>query len=341
MAEKKLKIGEILVAAGVLKEEQLTEALRSQSQLGGTLGENLDPAGVPHGGGAAEGPLRAAGDAAHQPRQDRSPRRRAAAGQDGNRPAAPPPPHRVRGEAPGGRHGRPHGHLRPVRGGVPVGAQPRSRSSCPRRTSSWPWHSSRRTGTGMPRSSSMRRRRRHGTSGVENTLASMLSVLLSWKGQDLHLSAGADPVDPGRQRDPPAEPPGPQARGDRADDLSRSCRRSSAAIFQENLELDFAFSLHGVGRFRCNLYRQRNSIAFTARHVSEERPVGGGARDPRLPEGIRPEEPGADPHHRAQRPREVDHPRVDRRRRSTGSGRRTSSRSRTPSSSPSGTRTPT
>src|SRR4030042_2944074 len=41
MAEKKLKIGEILVAAGVIKEEQLTEALRSQSQLGGTLGENL------------------------------------------------------------------------------------------------------------------------------------------------------------------------------------------------------------------------------------------------------------------------------------------------------------
>ena len=41
MTEKKLKIGEILVGAGVLKEEQLTEALRSQSQLGGTLGENL------------------------------------------------------------------------------------------------------------------------------------------------------------------------------------------------------------------------------------------------------------------------------------------------------------
>src|SRR5512144_1810308 len=41
MAEKKLKIGEILVATGVLKEEQLSEALRSQNQLGGTLGENL------------------------------------------------------------------------------------------------------------------------------------------------------------------------------------------------------------------------------------------------------------------------------------------------------------
>ena len=41
MAEKKMKIGEILVASGVIKEEQLAEALRSQGQLGGTLGENL------------------------------------------------------------------------------------------------------------------------------------------------------------------------------------------------------------------------------------------------------------------------------------------------------------
>jgi twitching motility protein PilT len=42
--------------------------------------------------------------------------------------------------------------------------------------------------------------------------------------------------------------------------------------FGSSLDLDFAFSLPGVGRFRCNLYRQRNSIAFTARHVSETVP---------------------------------------------------------------------
>src|SRR5512139_2605760 len=41
MPEKKLKIGEILVSAGVIREEQLAEAIRSQHQLGGTLGENL------------------------------------------------------------------------------------------------------------------------------------------------------------------------------------------------------------------------------------------------------------------------------------------------------------
>ena len=41
MAEKKMKIGEILVAAGAIKREQLNDALHSQNQLGGTLGENL------------------------------------------------------------------------------------------------------------------------------------------------------------------------------------------------------------------------------------------------------------------------------------------------------------
>jgi len=41
MAEKKMKIGEILGAAGAIRREQLNDALHSQNQLGGTLGENL------------------------------------------------------------------------------------------------------------------------------------------------------------------------------------------------------------------------------------------------------------------------------------------------------------
>ena len=41
MANKKLKIGEILVSTGLITEEQLKDALNGQRQLGGTLGENL------------------------------------------------------------------------------------------------------------------------------------------------------------------------------------------------------------------------------------------------------------------------------------------------------------
>jgi twitching motility protein PilT len=42
--------------------------------------------------------------------------------------------------------------------------------------------------------------------------------------------------------------------------------------FDETFELDFAHSLDGVGRFRCNLYKQRGSLAFIARHVVEDVP---------------------------------------------------------------------
>jgi twitching motility protein PilT len=42
--------------------------------------------------------------------------------------------------------------------------------------------------------------------------------------------------------------------------------------FAEHLELDFAYSLEGAGRFRCNLYRQRGTLAFTARYISDRIP---------------------------------------------------------------------
>ena len=101
---------------------------------------------------------------------------------------------------------------------------------------------------------------------VENTLASMLTMLLSWKGQDLHLSAGAIPsirVDNEiRRLDLPVLKPAEVEQMIHSI-LTPEQRRH----FQENLELDFAFSLHGVGRFRCSLYCQRNSIAFTASRI--------------------------------------------------------------------------
>jgi twitching motility protein PilT len=50
--------------------------------------------------------------------------------------------------------------------------------------------------------------------------------------------------------------------------------------FVSNLELDFAIGVGEIGRFRCNLYRQRGSLSFTARHLKEHVP---GADELRLP----------------------------------------------------------
>jgi len=107
---------------------------------------------------------------------------------------------------------------------------------------------------------------------IDRNLPSFLRTLISWQGQDLHLSAGAVPsvrvdgeivrlgVSPLR----PAE-----IEGMVFGMLTPEQRRA----FQEYCELDFAYSVDGLGRFRCNLYRQRGSIAFTARHVADKIPT--------------------------------------------------------------------
>ncbi|MEN6429882.1 MAG: PilT/PilU family type 4a pilus ATPase, partial [Coriobacteriales bacterium] len=41
--------------------------------------------------------------------------------------------------------------------------------------------------------------------------------------------------------------------------------------FENHRELDFAYSLSGVGRFRVNIFRQRGSIGITLRRVSTDR----------------------------------------------------------------------
>jgi twitching motility protein PilT len=43
------------------------------------------------------------------------------------------------------------------------------------------------------------------------------------------------------------------------------------ASFENHREVDFAYSLSGVGRFRVNVFRQRGSVAMTLRRVSTER----------------------------------------------------------------------
>ena len=106
---------------------------------------------------------------------------------------------------------------------------------------------------------------------AESDIRALLKALVLWHGQDLHLSSGAIPsirVDGEIKRlDIPALKPA-EVESMVHDLLTPEQKR----IFQENLELDFAFSLDGVGRFRCNVYRQRGSIAFTSRHVADKVP---------------------------------------------------------------------
>jgi twitching motility protein PilT len=270
MTEKKLKIGEILVGSGVLKEEQLAEALRSQGQLGGTLGENLVRMGF-----LTEGELLTS--LSEQLGMQHVNLTRVEI------PAAVQrlvklETVRLRRLLPIGFEGKRlvTGMVDPT--DISALAEVESQSghatkpvilSASHFDLALGFFQAHGYGDVTLKLDAEKEEARHGR--VENSLASMLTVLLSWKGQDLHLSAGAVPsirVDNEiRRLNLPVLRPAEVEQMIYAI-LTPEQRRH----FQENLELDFAFSLHGGGRFRCNLYRQRNSIAFTARHVSESVP---------------------------------------------------------------------
>lgn len=103
-------------------------------------------------------------------------------------------------------------------------------------------------------------------------LVSMLRTLISMRGQDLHLAAQAPPsmrVDGELHRFEAT----PLSGADIAELVSEILTAEQRTLFRANLELDFAHQVAGVGRFRCNLYRQRGTLTFTARHVPDHIPT--------------------------------------------------------------------
>ena len=93
-----------------------------------------------------------------------------------------------------------------------------------------------------------------------------LRHMVEKKASDLHLKVGAPPViriDGQLQR---TEFPklGPNDTEKAAFDLMDD---RVAREFKEFGEADFAYSFPGLGRFRCNVYRQRNSVGMAVRRV--------------------------------------------------------------------------
>lgn len=270
MAEKKMKIGEILVAAGVIRQEQLNDALRSQNQLGGTLGENLIRLGFIAEGSLLQFLSEQMGIQHINLSKVEVP---ASVQRLVNIETV-----RLRRLLPIGFEGKSLvvGMVDPTDMAALTEVEFQSghrnkpvilsATQFEQALVFFQTHGYGTTTLKLEAETDASRRAR-----VENNLASMLSLLLAWNGQDLHLSAGAIPsirVDNEiRRLNLPAMKP-----ADIEQMIFAILTPEQRRIFQGSLELDFAFSLHGVGRFRCNLYRQRNSIAFTARHVYETIP---------------------------------------------------------------------
>ena len=100
---------------------------------------------------------------------------------------------------------------------------------------------------------------------------SILKLMADRGSSDLHLKAGSPPAVRlnGRLvvlRDLP--PLTPDATRTLAVGMMDERQRAS---FDNHPEVDFAYSLHGVGRFRVNVFHQRGSIGMTLRRVATDR----------------------------------------------------------------------
>ena len=92
----------------------------------------------------------------------------------------------------------------------------------------------------------------------------LLKTAMQWGASDVHLAVPATPMYRMQQQIVPAgeEPLTPGAMWEIFEAVTTERQR---AIFNKDLELDFAYSISGVGRFRVNASMQRGSIALTIR----------------------------------------------------------------------------
>ena len=100
----------------------------------------------------------------------------------------------------------------------------------------------------------------------------LLKVMIERNASDLHLKSGSPPV---------IRVDGELAVTDDASLVPDDTKEYAAAImsdrqirrFSEHSEVDFAYSLPGLGRYRVNVYRQRGSISIAMRRVATKIPT--------------------------------------------------------------------
>ncbi|MDX1588566.1 MAG: PilT/PilU family type 4a pilus ATPase [Oleiphilaceae bacterium] len=103
------------------------------------------------------------------------------------------------------------------------------------------------------------------------TFDDFLKILAKHSGSDLYLSTGAPPCAKfdGKLRPIDRTPMDPGVIMGFAQQIMSEKQK---AEFEEELEMNLAYSIRGVGRFRVNIFRQRNEISIVARNIVTEIP---------------------------------------------------------------------
>ena len=102
-------------------------------------------------------------------------------------------------------------------------------------------------------------------------LSQMLKILSSQDGSDLYLSTGAPPCAKfnGVLKPLSQEPLKP---GDVAAIANSVMDAEQRAEFEKELEMNLAISVPNVGRFRINIFKQRNEVSIVARNIKMDIP---------------------------------------------------------------------
>src|SRR3569832_1942417 len=95
----------------------------------------------------------------------------------------------------------------------------------------------------------------------------LLKIAVERKASDLHLKVGSHPV---IRVDGDLLPLGELKRLMQEDTIAMAFSMMNARQkqrFKEELELDIAYSVPGLGRFRCNIFQQRGAVGLVLRVI--------------------------------------------------------------------------
>lgn len=103
------------------------------------------------------------------------------------------------------------------------------------------------------------------------TFTDYLKILAKNDGSDLYLSTGAPPCAKFHGQLKPIDKT-PMAAGQIAQIANEIMDDEQRAEFEQELEMNLAISIAQVGRFRINIFRQRNEVSIVARNIQTEIP---------------------------------------------------------------------
>ena len=98
-----------------------------------------------------------------------------------------------------------------------------------------------------------------------------LTILVRNDGSDLYLSTGAPPCAKFHGKLKPIEKT-PLSPGAIKDIAYEMMDKKQQLEFEDELEMNLAYTISGVGRFRVNIFKQRNEISIVARNIVTEIP---------------------------------------------------------------------